>query len=74
MSAFLELVNEVQDMVEPPRERFYDERDEPGRPEFWGCCGNCPEFDRCDIPGHEEVGRCGADGEWHLVTDPDECD
>lgn len=74
MSVFFEMVDEVKDMIEPPRERFYDEHDEPELPEFYGCCGACCELDRCDIPGHEEVGYCNAQGEFHLVTDPDECD
>ena len=60
--------------IEPPRERFYDEaEEEPERPEFWGCCGNCYEFTRCDIEGHEEVGWCAADHEFRKCTDPDEC-
>ncbi|MBQ9042325.1 MAG: hypothetical protein IJ111_05860 [Eggerthellaceae bacterium] len=60
--------------LEEARDRFYDERDEPELPEFYGCCGACPEFYRCEIEGHEEVGWCNCDGEFRLVTDPDECD
>jgi len=89
MSAFGELVKDVRSLMaldwyqkggvvemseEDWRDRFYDEHDEPELPEFYGCCGACYEFDRCDIPGHEDVGYCPAAGEFHLVTDPDECD
>ena len=75
MSIFFEMVDEVKDMIEPPRERFYDERDEePDRPEYWGRCGNCDEFIPCRLEGHEQVGWCMANVDFCLATDPDECD
>ena len=73
---FDELVDDVRDMIDDPRERF-DEDDDPLReppPEFWGCCGNCDEFTRCRIEGHEEIGWCSCDSDFHRVDDPDECD
>ena len=66
-----------EDMVDELRAELYDRDDDPMAeplPEFHGCCGACDELDRCGIPGHEEVGYCYAQGEFHLVTDPDECD
>ena len=64
----------VRYAIDEARDRFYDEHDEPDPPEFFGCCGACQEFSRCDIEGHEEVGWCCADHEFRLATDPDECD
>ena len=52
-------------------ELFYDERD--GRP-LATTCGDSPEFRRCDIEGHEDIGYCNAYNEFCRASDPDECD
>ena len=62
-------------VLQDARDRFADEVAEADPlPAFWGRCGACGEFVRCDIKGHEEVGWCCAADEFRLATDPDECD
>ena len=56
------------------KDRVYDERDETDEPEFFGCCGSCYEFKRCDIEGHEDIGFCQDCQEFCRVTDEVGCD
>ena len=58
------------------QERFADEGDpfEDEKPEFYGCCGSCYEFKRCDIKGHEDIGFCQDAQEFCRVDDEVECE
>ena len=62
-------------MTEDWKDRFYDEGDPfEDEPEFYGCCGSCYEFKRCDIKGFEDIGFCLECKEFCKVTDKISCD
>lgn len=64
----------VTDTYEPDdnwRDRFRDELPEP--PEYHMFCGDCSEFVRCDISGHECVGWCSRYDEFTTVGNIEDC-
>lgn len=49
------------------RDRFYDEVElDPPRPQV---CGDCDEWTRCNVKGHESVGWCSRWAEFMEEND-----
>ena len=53
------------------RDRFYDENDEDVRRE--PVCGDCDEWTRCSIQGHEDIGWCSKWDDF-MSADDESCE